>query len=93
MPYSGEGGASARNAPPPPSPFPYATGKEAQSVFSRLASLLSISQAIPKPKMLSKIGCGLPNVFLMQDIVSALGRCIPKHKDEMNAADEWRDNG
>ncbi|KAL5505389.1 hypothetical protein EMCRGX_G006811 [Ephydatia muelleri] len=30
-------------------------GKEAQSVFSRLASLLSISQAIPKPKMLSEL--------------------------------------
>eukprot|EP00731_Ephydatia_muelleri_P024115 Em0016g386a len=46
-------------------------GKEAQSVFSRLASLLSISQAIPKPKMLSEIYSRL-NMSLVRSVARAI---------------------
>ena len=46
-------------------------GKEAQSVFSRLASLLSISQAIPKPKMLSELYSRL-NMSLVRSVARAI---------------------
>ncbi|KAL5474377.1 hypothetical protein EMCRGX_G026317 [Ephydatia muelleri] len=46
-------------------------GKEAQSVFSPLASLLSISQAIPKPKMLSEIYSRL-NMSLVRSVARAI---------------------
>ncbi|KAL5505319.1 hypothetical protein EMCRGX_G006733 [Ephydatia muelleri] len=46
-------------------------GKEAQSVFSWLASLLSISQAIPKPKMLSEIYSRL-NMSLARSVARAI---------------------
>ncbi|KAL5509138.1 hypothetical protein EMCRGX_G004448 [Ephydatia muelleri] len=46
-------------------------GKEAQSVFSRLSSLLSISQAIPKPKMLSEIYSRL-NMSLVRSVARAI---------------------
>eukprot|EP00731_Ephydatia_muelleri_P016164 Em0009g588a len=48
-------------------------GKEAQSVFSRLASLLSISQAIPKPKMLSELYSRL-NMSLVRSVARAIMR-------------------
>ena len=46
-------------------------GKEAQSIFSRLASRLSISQAIPKPKMLSEIYSRL-NMSLVRSVARAI---------------------
>ena len=46
-------------------------GKEAQSVFSRLTSLLSISQAIPKPIMLSEIYSRL-NMSLVRSVARAI---------------------
>ena len=48
-------------------------GKEAQSVFSRLASLLAISQAIPKPKMLGDI-YGHLNMSLVRSVARAIMR-------------------
>ena len=46
-------------------------GKEAQCVFSRLSSLLSISQAIPKPKMLYEI-YGRLNMSLVRSVARAI---------------------
>ena len=46
-------------------------GKEAQSVFSRLASLLAIGQAIPKPKMLGDI-YGHLNMSLVRSVARAI---------------------
>ena len=46
-------------------------GKEAQCFFSRLASLLSISQAIPKPKMLYEI-YGRLNMSLVRSVARAI---------------------
>ena len=46
-------------------------GKEAQSVFSRLASLLSISHAISKPKILSEIYSRL-NMSLVRSVARAI---------------------
>eukprot|EP00731_Ephydatia_muelleri_P017211 Em0010g309a len=48
-------------------------GMEAQSVFSRLASLLAIGQAIPKPKMLSDI-YGHLNMSLVRSVARAIMR-------------------
>ena len=45
--------------------------KEAQSVFSRLASLLSISKAIPKSKTLSEIYSRL-NMSLVRSVARAI---------------------
>ena len=46
-------------------------GMEAQSVFSRLASLLAIGQAIPKPKMLGDI-YGHLNMSLVRSVARAI---------------------
>ena len=46
-------------------------GKEAQRVFSRLASLLAIGQAIPKPKMLGDI-YGHLNMSLVRSVARAI---------------------
>ena len=46
-------------------------GKEAQDVFSWLASLLAISQAIPKPRMLAKIYGNL-NMSLVRSVARVI---------------------
>ena len=46
-------------------------GMEAQNVFSRLASLRAIGQAIPKPKMLGDIYCHL-NMSLVRSVARAI---------------------
>ena len=47
-------------------------GKEAQGVFSWLASLLAISQAIPKAKMMAEI-YGRLNMSLVRSLARAIG--------------------
>ena len=46
-------------------------GKEAQYVFSRLASLHAVSQSSPKPKMIAEIS-GRLNVSLVRSVARAI---------------------
>ena len=46
-------------------------GKEAQCAFSRLATLLAISQSIPKPKMVAEI-YGRLNLSLVRSVARAI---------------------